>query len=392
MTEKLKILFLCTGNSCRSQMAEGWCRHLKSDLIEAFSAGIETHGLNPNAVKVMAEAGVDISGQKSKLLSEFNDIEFDYVVTVCGHANEHCPVFIGTTKKIHVGFDDPPKLAETVIGEKDKLDCYRKVRDQIKSFIEKDIMIMLNKNAEIKKEVQKESVCCGEGCSCNTVSSKTKTIKIVVSLIVLLAIAGILIYKFSIKQQNKSMNAAKNSTSTFSLKQSTENSKTEVQSNSALEINEYKESAINETMPKQGNSLTSKSEQNSEKIGNYIGSLSELSKVASNKDAVFIFIPEPKSELADAQTKSAVNAAQKSLKSNDISLGLYTLRPISQEYLMISKQIQPPAILVASKGRGMVAVTGDVNKTKLLQAFMAASRAGGCGSSSACGPSNIGCN
>ena len=94
MTEKLKILFLCTGNSCRSQMAEGWCRHLKSDLIEAFSAGIETHGLNPNAVKVMAEAGVDISGQKSKLLSEFNDIEFYYVVTVCGHSNEHCPVFI----------------------------------------------------------------------------------------------------------------------------------------------------------------------------------------------------------------------------------------------------------------------------------------------------------
>jgi len=86
MPKKRKILFLCTGNSCRSQMAEGWARHLKGDVIEPYSAGIETHGLNPKAVQVMAEAGVDISGHQSKNLDELNDVPFDYVVTVCGRA------------------------------------------------------------------------------------------------------------------------------------------------------------------------------------------------------------------------------------------------------------------------------------------------------------------
>lgn len=134
--KKLKILFLCTGNSCRSQMAEGWARALKSDELEAYSAGIETHGLNPNAVKVMAEAGVDISGQKSKNVSDLPHIPFDYVITVCGHANEHCPLFPGKAKIIHVGFDDPPKLASQVIGKEKKLNCYRRVRDEIKAFVE----------------------------------------------------------------------------------------------------------------------------------------------------------------------------------------------------------------------------------------------------------------
>ena len=91
--KKLKILFLCTGNSCRSQMAEGWVRHLKADVIEPYSAGIETHGLNPSAVKVMVEVGVDISSHRSKLVSDLNDIKFDYVVTVCEHASENCPIF-----------------------------------------------------------------------------------------------------------------------------------------------------------------------------------------------------------------------------------------------------------------------------------------------------------
>ncbi|MEN8126603.1 MAG: arsenate reductase ArsC [Planctomycetota bacterium] len=135
-TAKLKILFLCTGNSCRSQMAEGWTRHLKSDCIEPYSAGIETHGLNPNAVQVMAEAGVDISGHRSQHIDEFKDIELDYVITVCGHANEHCPVFPGRTKVVHIGFDDPPQLAKEAKGENEALDCYRRVRDEIKAFIE----------------------------------------------------------------------------------------------------------------------------------------------------------------------------------------------------------------------------------------------------------------
>jgi arsenate reductase len=131
-TEKLRILFLCTGNSCRSQMAEGWARRLKGDVIEPYSAGIEIHGLDPNAVKVMAEAGVDISSHRSKHLDEVRDINFDYVLTVCDNAHEHCPVFPGKTRTMHVGFDDPPRLAKKAKTEKEALDCYRSGRDQIK--------------------------------------------------------------------------------------------------------------------------------------------------------------------------------------------------------------------------------------------------------------------
>ncbi|MCP4178161.1 MAG: arsenate reductase ArsC [bacterium] len=137
MSNRLKILFLCTGNSCRSQMAEGWTRYLKNDIIQPFSAGIEKHGLNPNAVEVMIESGVDISNQTSKLVSELDDIDFDYVVTVCGDANENCPIYPIKTKIIHVGFNDPPKLAEAYDDNEKKLECYRKVRDEIKAFVEK---------------------------------------------------------------------------------------------------------------------------------------------------------------------------------------------------------------------------------------------------------------
>jgi arsenate reductase len=132
----IRILFLCTGNSCRSQMAEGWARHLKPGVLEPYSAGIETHGLNPLAVQVMAEAGVDISGQRSKHVDELKDVAFDYAVTVCGHANEHCPMFPGKTKVIHVGFDDPPALAKAVLDEQEVLDIYRRVRDEIRQFVE----------------------------------------------------------------------------------------------------------------------------------------------------------------------------------------------------------------------------------------------------------------
>jgi len=132
----LKVLFLCTGNSCRSQMAEGWTRHLKGDQIEAYSAGIEAHGLNPDAVRVMAEAGVDISTQRSKLVGELQGVEFDYVVTVCDRAHESCPVFPGKAKTIHVGFDDPPRLAEDALTEEERLAPYRRVRDEIRAFVE----------------------------------------------------------------------------------------------------------------------------------------------------------------------------------------------------------------------------------------------------------------
>ena len=136
MLPKLKVLFLCTGNSCRSQMAEGWARHLRGDVIEAFSAGIETHGMNPSAVKVMAEAGVDISGQRSKQADELGHVSFDNVVTVCDRASESCPVFPGRTRIMHRGFDDPPKLAAEARNEEEALDHYRRVRDEIRAFVE----------------------------------------------------------------------------------------------------------------------------------------------------------------------------------------------------------------------------------------------------------------
>ncbi|MEN6576347.1 MAG: arsenate reductase ArsC [Phycisphaerales bacterium] len=134
--QKLKVLFLCTGNSCRSQMAEGWARRLRGDVIEPYSAGVETHGLNSNAVRVMAEAGVDISGHRSKHLDEVRDIPFDYVITVCDNAHESCPLFPGKTKIIHVGFDDPPRLARDSTSEQETLAPYRRVRDEIRRFIE----------------------------------------------------------------------------------------------------------------------------------------------------------------------------------------------------------------------------------------------------------------
>lgn len=117
-------------------MAEGWTRHLKGDVIDVYSAGIETHGLNPYAVQVMREAGVDISKQRSKNVSEFVDREFDYVITVCSDADENCPFFPARTKVIHHGFDDPPKLAANAKSEEEKISHYRCVRDEIKTYVE----------------------------------------------------------------------------------------------------------------------------------------------------------------------------------------------------------------------------------------------------------------
>ncbi|WP_319543077.1 arsenate reductase ArsC [uncultured Pseudodesulfovibrio sp.] len=132
----MNILFLCTGNSCRSQMAEGWTRHLKGDQLTAYSAGVETHGINPYAIRVMAEVGIDISGNTSKLVSDLPaDIEFDYVITVCGHAHEHCPYFPAKSKVAHIGFDDPPSLAKELTNEDEILKIYRRVRDDIETFV-----------------------------------------------------------------------------------------------------------------------------------------------------------------------------------------------------------------------------------------------------------------
>jgi arsenate reductase len=135
MKSRLKILFLCTGNSCRSQMAEGWARHLKGDVLEPYSAGIEVHGMNLRAVRVMAEAGVDISRHRSKNVSELIGVPFDYVVTVCDNAREACPMFPGKAKIVHVAFDDPPRLARDAKTEEEALAHYRRVRDQIRAFV-----------------------------------------------------------------------------------------------------------------------------------------------------------------------------------------------------------------------------------------------------------------
>ena len=131
---KKNVLFLCTGNSCRSQMAHGWGKSLKSDSFNFFSAGTKKHGLNPNAVKVMNEVGVDISTHESNTTDELPQVKMDYVFTVCSDAYENCPFFPGG-KIIHVGFDDPPRLTKDMKDEEEVLSVYRRVRDEIKALV-----------------------------------------------------------------------------------------------------------------------------------------------------------------------------------------------------------------------------------------------------------------
>jgi arsenate reductase len=131
----MRILFLCTGNSCRSQMAEAWAKHLKKGTIEASSAGVVRHGMNPYAVRVMEEAGADMTGHSSKPLDDLPGREFDVVVTLCGHAQETCPFFPGAVRRVHRGFDDPPSLCAELTDEAEILKVYRRVRDEIREFV-----------------------------------------------------------------------------------------------------------------------------------------------------------------------------------------------------------------------------------------------------------------
>ena len=133
--QKKRVLFLCTGNSCRSQMAEGFGKKFLDNQFEFCSAGIEVHGLNQYAVKVMQEIGIDISDHISKTIDDLKVKEFDYVITVCDHANENCPFFPAKTRTMHKSFDDPPKLAKDAKTEEDKLIHYRHVRDEIKEYV-----------------------------------------------------------------------------------------------------------------------------------------------------------------------------------------------------------------------------------------------------------------
>jgi arsenate reductase len=143
--KKLRILYLCTGNSCRSQMAEAFTLHLKGDQIEALSAGVAPKGIDPRAIKAMSEDGIDISRQGSKSVDQVINQKFDYVVTLCDNAQRTCPSFPGTTTVIHVGFDDPPKLAATAGDEQEAMLHYRRVRDEIKAFVESLPQSLLDK-------------------------------------------------------------------------------------------------------------------------------------------------------------------------------------------------------------------------------------------------------
>ncbi|MEF8889621.1 MAG: arsenate reductase ArsC [Desulfohalobiaceae bacterium] len=129
------VLFLCTGNSCRSQMAEGWARQLLEGVVHPHSAGVAPQGLDPKAVQVMQEAGVDISGQASKTLEDLPALEFDAVITLCDQAKESCPFFPGGATRLHRGFEDPATLARDAADEASALQPYRRVRDEIREFV-----------------------------------------------------------------------------------------------------------------------------------------------------------------------------------------------------------------------------------------------------------------
>lgn len=137
---RLRVLFLCTGNSCRSQMADGIVNHDFIGRIEAFSAGTEPHGLNPRAVQVMAELGIDISDNSSDHVSKYEGQPFDYVISLCNDADEKCPTFFGGVRRLHMPFDDPPRATGT---EEEVMAVYRRVRDEIRrqmrEFFEKEL-------------------------------------------------------------------------------------------------------------------------------------------------------------------------------------------------------------------------------------------------------------
>lgn len=132
--KKIKVLFLCTGNACRSQMAEAWLRHLGGEAFEVFSAGLEPHGVNPDTITVMEELGIDMSAHRSKHLNEFiREADFDYLITVCGNADERCPFFPGMGTRLHWPFEDPAAFEGS---EPEKLAAFRDVRDQIRAKIQ----------------------------------------------------------------------------------------------------------------------------------------------------------------------------------------------------------------------------------------------------------------
>ena len=207
-----------------------------------------------------------------------------------------------------------------------------------------------------------ETAACGPGCDCSTTSSGGK-VKVTVCLVVLLAVVGIIANKVLSGGQQDGSNKLAVREEGFTIAAAAQNA-----------VFEREASAQNRGEPNKA----APSAKDDTRIGEHLESLSELNKVALNQDAVFIFIPTKKDEAASKTTRTAVLSAKKTLKSNDIRVGLYTLQTTSPDFSTISSQVQVPAILVAYKGRGMGAISGEVTETKLLQTFMASSRAGGC--------------
>jgi hypothetical protein len=241
-------------------------------------------------------------------------------------------------------------------------------------------------------EPSSEAAACGPGCDC-AAPPKNKTLKIVVCLLAILTLAGIFIYKTVIARHNPSDRAAAEAGSPFAVAPTAPNNTPGVGVNSppVLAPNPSGNITSPESTATPENVVAAEPAKGTRKVGDDLESLGELNTVALNKDAVFVFIPTLKSELADDNTNAALLAAQKTLKSNNITAGLYTLATSSPDYANISAQIQAPAVLVMSKGRGSVAVSGgDVTESLLLQAYTASSRAGGCGPSG-CGPSGSVC-
>ena len=150
-TDKKKVLFLCTGNSCRSQMAEGWAKSMHGQTIDAYSAGTSPHSVNPLAIKAMAEVGINISEHESKHLNSLNHLQFDLVITVCDNAASSCPIPPKGASVVHAPFDDPPQLAKDAKNEEDALERYRRVRDEIKHFISKLPSFFSPENMEVNR-------------------------------------------------------------------------------------------------------------------------------------------------------------------------------------------------------------------------------------------------
>jgi len=247
-------------------------------------------------------------------------------------------------------------------------------------------------SSEIKPEPE---TACGPGCCCNSSpSSLSKKLKTVLSVIVLLAVVGVFIYKNNTSKNNSNNQTAPNSPAfaVAAAEPAVKSDTTPVMAAAASIPSAKAETAAVATVA-ESQMIAKKSDESSRKIGVYLDSLSSLNKVALSQDAVFIFIPAPKNEVADDATSKAVIAAQQTLKAKNINLGLYTLPTSSADYAAIAARVQAPAILIASKGKGMSAVSGEVTETKLLQAYIASARSGGCGpSSGGCGPSSSGCN